>query len=764
MDRTSLARATEPTDAPTPGYLYIDIAKNAAGSPVICAEIAQYLTSRLVNKANPNVKFKCLKVISKTAVNPITRGQFKRQIAQDSSAVAAIKEALQFRGPPDPARGDEPYVKVRTAAKEALDAIYSDSPTSTEPPNHHYGAPQGGGGGYAPSRSTGFDTNPNQLHQPPPASGTGRRMEGIGNPMYKDPRTLDSPRDIGTMTIGDIAKEATSTIANMIKDPLAKNVPMGPPKYGNSSYGPPPGSMQLAQSTGGQWTMASNRGTSVGAGYGGNASYGGQSTGYGGQSTGGGFSASQPGGVGGSWGTVETAVPISVASQARQLSSSTPQIGVITSNYSGSGGIAVNDGSFEKNMILELCPPGGVKAEPPPDKLARFAQAVPSLNADLICPALLDCLEEGNPWVIRAKALCVIETCINMAEQYKPGDNAYAAFFYACRGEIEPLAGHARLPIQQPALRILKLLGISGGIAAAYPAAPPAAAPAADLLDFGAEPVVPPSTNAPPQTPSTPKADGGLFGGLNLADVPKTPGGSLLDMTSVPNAAGASMLSFPSMDAPSTEGSGFFGGMAVKETPTENSATSGGGLFGDMIIKGTPAAESVSSGGGRFGDVVVNEALSAASDVADLGAATSGGSAFGFMNSAPPAPIEVTQVFDPLLSLSSQPSPTTAKAMMANLGPEQLNAMYAQQSMLLMQQQMQQMQLMMMQQQKIGSGGTPMMMQGARGSNPHVMGSNANFAASSGFSFLDDPRAGEVKKKEDKSFDFVKDAMKNEKK
>ena len=150
--------------------------------------------------------------------------------------------------------------------------------------------------------------------------------------------------------------------------------------------------------------------------------------------------------------------------------------------------------------------------------------------------------------------------------------------------------------------------------------------------------------------------------------------------------------------------------------------------------------------------------------MADLGAATSGGSAFGFMNSAPPAPIEVTQVFDPLLSLSSQPSPITAKAMMANLGPEQLNAMYAQQNMLLMQQQMQQMQLMMMQQQKIGSGGTPMMMQGARGSNPHVMGSNANFAASSGFSFLDDPRAGEVKKKEDKSFDFVKDAMKNEKK
>eukprot|EP00542_Grammatophora_oceanica_P011793 CAMPEP_0194045190 /NCGR_PEP_ID=MMETSP0009_2-20130614/16554_1 /TAXON_ID=210454 /ORGANISM="Grammatophora oceanica, Strain CCMP 410" /LENGTH=125 /DNA_ID=CAMNT_0038689969 /DNA_START=48 /DNA_END=422 /DNA_ORIENTATION=+ len=125
MDRTLLSRATDSSDAPTPGYLYVDIAKNAASSPVACQEMAQYLCRRLQNKQSPNIKFKVLKVICKTAQSPQTRGHFQRAISQDASAVSAIKAALQFRGPMDPARGDEPNQRVRTAAKEALDAIYS---------------------------------------------------------------------------------------------------------------------------------------------------------------------------------------------------------------------------------------------------------------------------------------------------------------------------------------------------------------------------------------------------------------------------------------------------------------------------------------------------------------------------------------------------------------------------------------------------------------------------------------------------------------
>lgn len=549
--------------------------------------------------------------------------------------------------------------------------------------------------------------------------------------------------------------------------------------------------------------MASNRGPNSigGSGYTGEPSH------TGGGTQGGGYGGAGPGGgVGGSWGSVATVGP----TRDRET---TPQIGMVTSNTTGSGGIALTDGSFEKNMILELCPPGGMKAEPPPDKLARFAQAVPSLNADLICPALLDCLEEGNPWIIRAKALCVIETSIIVAEQHTPGNNPYAAFFYACRGEIEPLTVHARSAIQQPAQRILELMGISAGTAAAYPAAVVTAAPvydkepAADLLDFGADPVLPPIPSvAPPQAPPSPKTEGGLFGGLNLSNTapPQTPSGSLFELGSISTVpasviAADSLLEFSSIEA---NKGGLFGDLMVKAVPTlaaEPAAAqpNSDGLFGDMILNGvsvpvtevTPAQSENSGlfGGmltidasttaalpdtGGFLDDMVKDTVRTATKLSDFGAATAAsGSAFGFINSSitPPAP-PTNPMFDPLLSLTAQPSPTTAKAMMTNLGPEQLNAMYAQQNMLMMQQQMQQMQIMMMQQQKMGVGqqqigGTSRMMQlPARGSNPNVMGSNANFAASSGFSFLDTSNPGEAKKKEDKSFDFVKDAMKSEKK
>ena len=243
MDRTLVSRATESTEAPTPGYLYLDIAKNAASSPMACQEIAQYLTRRLASKNNHNIKYKCLKVIAKTADSSVTRGQFKRLLSQDPTMMGAVKGALQFRGPPDPARGDEIYERVRTAAKEALDAIYSDSPTSTqEAPafggiGSSYGSsphgamggmgssgggmPPPGGPGAGPSSMGGVGSG---------GGGGGRRMEGIGNPMYKDPRLDPQPANL---TAKDILKEAGETIVGMIKDPLARN--MGPGQHG----GPP---------------------------------------------------------------------------------------------------------------------------------------------------------------------------------------------------------------------------------------------------------------------------------------------------------------------------------------------------------------------------------------------------------------------------------------------------------------------------------------------------------------------------------------------
>lgn len=224
-----MSRATDGSDAPTPGYLYNDISKNAASSPVACSEIALYLTRRLSTKNNPNIKYKCLKIISKVSVDPITRGQFKRAVSQDANAVSAIKEALQFRGPQDAARGDLLNERVRTAAKEALDAIYSDTPveqTSHNPrmsSTNAYGAsPHASSGGPSPYSSSGMGT-----------SSSGGKMQGIGNPMYADPR-LDVQKGIGNMTVGEVVGGVGETIAAMVKDPLARNVEVPPPRHGHS--------------------------------------------------------------------------------------------------------------------------------------------------------------------------------------------------------------------------------------------------------------------------------------------------------------------------------------------------------------------------------------------------------------------------------------------------------------------------------------------------------------------------------------------------
>jgi hypothetical protein len=67
----------------------------------------------------------------------------------------AIKECLQFRGPPDPLRGDEIYRRVRDAAKEALDAIFDSQMPVTTSAVAAANRIQGMGNDYAPQEGMG---------------------------------------------------------------------------------------------------------------------------------------------------------------------------------------------------------------------------------------------------------------------------------------------------------------------------------------------------------------------------------------------------------------------------------------------------------------------------------------------------------------------------------------------------------------------------------------------------------------------------------
>ena len=161
MDRSMLARATSSDDAPCPGYLYGEISKMTSQSYEVSQKVQAYLLDRLTKK-NHNVKFKVLNVIKQ--VCRAGRPDFKRDMQRNT---APVKECLQFRGPPDPLRGDEIYKRVRDAAKECMDAIFdtSTAPASTASSGigsrirgmgGGEGSSEGGGGGYSGGGGSGY--------------------------------------------------------------------------------------------------------------------------------------------------------------------------------------------------------------------------------------------------------------------------------------------------------------------------------------------------------------------------------------------------------------------------------------------------------------------------------------------------------------------------------------------------------------------------------------------------------------------------------
>jgi hypothetical protein len=434
------------------------------------------------------------------------------------------------------------------------------------------------------------------------------------------------------------------------------------------------------------------------------------------------------GSVGGSWGNTPSVTITHVNPTA-----AAPPMPSVALNV-------VADGSYERNLVLELCPPGGMKPVPPPDKLANFRRSVPSLNADLICPILLDLLEEGQPWIIRAKVLHVMETCIEAGTNMTDGANPYRDFLYTCRDEIVPLASHARGPIREPAQSVLKLLGVDfehgGPPPPTRTAAPVVAAP--NLLDFDDEtPEVASPVAATPAAAAAVPSNGNMFGGMQVkgpaaGSPPKASqpsSGTLLDFM------GDNGATAPTTPAP------------VAAPPTD--------VFGTTASTPAPAAAPDVFGtdtSSMFAQMAVKDEEKKHED--------NGGSAFGFINAATTEPPK-KPTFDPLMNGGSTTtaaapvpaiglSPATQQKILA-MSPEQMQAMAYQQMM--MQQQMQ-MAALMQQQQRPGGPMMPGMMM-----PPIFMASPPGAAASPGFSF----NAPAAVKKDDKKFDFVKDAMKTAK-
>jgi hypothetical protein len=222
--------------------MYVDLAKSATSNPNAAQEMATYLIKRLSSKQNPNIKWKCCKVLAKLC-EQVPRNQFRRCLSSHPAGTAAIKEALAYRGVPDALTGDAPNERVRAAAKEALDAVYAET-NSSEQMGHSGG--MGSGGNFQGGISSSYAPSPYANSGGGQGGGGGnggpRRMEGIGSPQNY-PQSQNNGNHNGNLR--GAVQEAGSVLVSMMKDPLARNSGGGgdTPRQGHSGnlpgYGGP---------------------------------------------------------------------------------------------------------------------------------------------------------------------------------------------------------------------------------------------------------------------------------------------------------------------------------------------------------------------------------------------------------------------------------------------------------------------------------------------------------------------------------------------
>ncbi|KAF4701220.1 AP-4 complex accessory subunit Tepsin [Perkinsus olseni] len=264
MDRGLLNRATTADAQPTPGYMYLEIAKMTY-APNGSHQLEDYLCNKIASKDDANVKFKCLRII-RNILDPDAQVQasmdFKKRMQRRADVV---KSCRMFRGPVDPLRGDAPNKAVRVEAEAALKMIFNEAtigqqhqqqPTAAAAPYSGlhdrikgFGSTSGGPAGPPPA----WGGAPSQQQQQPlpypggvypgPPVSTGR-MQGFGNPEFND--FNNSQQASAGSTIAGKVGQAAASAASVLSSAYQRWHGGGsgtnagtPPQY--SGYGPTPG-------------------------------------------------------------------------------------------------------------------------------------------------------------------------------------------------------------------------------------------------------------------------------------------------------------------------------------------------------------------------------------------------------------------------------------------------------------------------------------------------------------------------------------------
>jgi hypothetical protein len=536
-----LSKATSNDDSPPPGYVFVELIKLLNNDVTQVDKCSDALYKRL-QRNEASVKWKVLLVMKQVARGG--RIEFRRALQRNN---AAVKAEQSFKGPPHPLLGDEPYRKVRDAAKDALEAMFASEPA----PSHSSQANQmgnrisgysggGGGGGGSDSRfpppTSGSDPRfppPNASSDsrfPPPnrpggASGSGSGGSGMfgfggsggggggsgstgalpGQPGY-DPNSVlhQPPVTTGNMSgFGNYDPKKDVSVTEGIFDAMKS-------AFTVSLTTVPPSSKQVQQQRDQQGSY-SNRGMGQGGQipppdnrYPG----GGSAGGYGG---GGSFSGSgssrMPGQAGGGWGDNGSNNDNNGGQQFSNVGGRRAHMP--PGSYGSGVGGAAKDGGYERGLVEDVTAQGGVRPIPDKDKLAKFLNDAKTLDMSVVGPILDERIAMGLPGGssenISAKAIAVVEAIANGGVTLEAPRKYLSDHCDVLLDMLE--SGDAKPSLRESALRALKALGVDVERPASLPApasgggggnsysssSSVSAQKEVDLLglDFGAAPVQP---------------------------------------------------------------------------------------------------------------------------------------------------------------------------------------------------------------------------------------------------------------------------------
>ncbi|ETV95152.1 hypothetical protein H310_11418 [Aphanomyces invadans] len=117
-------------------------------------------------------------------------------------------------------------------------------------------------------------------------------------------------------------------------------------------------------------------------------------------------------------------------------------------------GSSDKSGEYERSLIDDLCPPGGLARAPPAENLNRFVDLAKSLDMNILGDLLLDKLEDDS-WQVRLKGLCVWEALLDA-----PGCEHYAEWLEENVELLQHVAQDPKTAVAIKAKRVLQLIGV----------------------------------------------------------------------------------------------------------------------------------------------------------------------------------------------------------------------------------------------------------------------------------------------------------------